>query len=101
MADKIIKMRIFEDDSQKMNLSVKDIGGDIMVVSQFTLYGDCKKGNRPSFIKSARPKKADLYYNKFIKYLQEKRFKVETGKFGEFMEVELVNSGPTTIVLDV
>ena len=101
MADKIINMRIFEDDNQKMNLSVKDTGGEIMVISQFTLYGDSRKGNRPSFIKSARPDKADLYYNKFIEYLRSQGFQVETGKFGEFMEVELVNSGPTTIILDV
>ena len=101
MADKIINMRIFEDDNQKMNLSVKDTGGEIMVVSQFTLYGDCKKGNRPSFIKSARPEKADLYYNKFIEYMRSNGFKVATGKFGESMEVELVNNGPTTIVLDI
>ncbi len=101
MADKIINMRIFEDDRQKMNLSVKEVGGEIMVVSQFTLYGDCKRGNRPSFIKSARPEKAEKYYNKFIDILKDKEFKVATGKFGAFMEVNLINDGPTTIVLDI
>ncbi len=101
MADKIVNLRIFSDDEDKMNLSVKDVGGEIMVVSQFTLYGDCRKGNRPSFIKSAKPKKAIPFYEKFVQYIREQGVKCATGKFGAMMEVELVNDGPVTIILDL
>jgi D-tyrosyl-tRNA(Tyr) deacylase len=100
MADRVTFLRIFDDGAGKMNLSVKDLAGEILVVSQFTLYGDAKGGNRPSFLESARPEKAVDYYDKFVTYLRENRFKVETGKFGATMEVELVNDGPTTIILD-
>jgi len=101
MADKISKLRIFEDSDEKMNLSLIDVEGEILVVSQFTLYGDTKKGNRPSFIESARPEKAIPYYEKFIRELKNKNLKVETGKFGADMQVELVNDGPVTIIIDL
>jgi len=94
IADKVINLRIFEDEKGKINLSIKDVGGEIMVVSQFTLYGDYKKGNRPSFIESAKAEKAALYYEKFVKYLQQQGISVATGKFAAKMEVELINDGP-------
>ncbi len=101
MADKIINLRIFSDEEEKMNLSVKDVGGEILVVSQFTLYGNCKKGNRPSFIESAKLEKAIPIYEKFVKYIREQEIKTETGEFGAMMEVELINDGPTTILIDL
>jgi len=101
MADKILKLRIFEDKEEKMNLSLEDVGGDILVVSQFTLYGDTRKGNRPSFIESARPEKAIPFYEKFIEKLGERNIKVESGQFGADMKVELINDGPVTIIIDL
>ncbi len=101
MADKIINLRIFEDKEGKMNLSLREVGGEILVVSQFTLYGNCVKGNRPSFIQSARPEKAIPIYEDFVKQLRESDIKVETGEFGGHMELELVNDGPTTIVYEI
>jgi len=101
MADKIEGLRIFTDENDKMNLSLKDVGGEILLVSQFTLYGDTKKGNRPSFIDLAKPIKAVPYYEKVVSLLKAKNFKVETGQFGAMMTVSLVNEGPTTIIIDL
>jgi len=101
MADKIADLRIFPDENDKMNLSLKDVGGEILLISQFTLYGDTKKGNRPSFIDSARPDKAIPMYEKIIDLLKEKELKVEAGRFGAKMSVSLINEGPTTIIIDL
>jgi len=101
LADKISDLRIFPDTEDKMNLSLKDIGGEILLVSQFTLYGDTKKGNRPGFTDSARPDKAVPYYEKVVELLRAKGLKVETGSFGAKMSVSLVNEGPCTIIIDL
>lgn len=100
MADKISGLRIFEDEDEKMNLSVEDIGGEILVVSQFTLYGDCRKGKRPSFTSAGKPDYANMMYEKFIAYLDEKGFNTQHGIFGADMKVELLNDGPVTLLLD-
>ncbi|HHV46051.1 MAG TPA: D-tyrosyl-tRNA(Tyr) deacylase [Tissierellia bacterium] len=100
MVDKVLGLRIFEDENGKMNLSVMDIKGEVLVVSQFTLYGDVRKGKRPSFTSSAYPDIAEEYYEKFINRCREKGIKTEHGVFGAHMDVSLVNSGPVTILID-
>ncbi len=98
--DKIVKMRIFPDENGKTNLSIKDVDGELLIVSQFTLYADCRKGNRPSFIKAGSPEHANMLYEKFIELCKEHISVVETGEFGADMKVSLENDGPFTIVLD-
>lgn len=98
-AQKVAKLRIFSDENDKMNLSVCDVGGEILVVSQFTLAGDCKKGTRPSFDKSAPPDEANRLYEYFIELLRQQNIPVFTGVFGAMMDVELVNDGPVTFIL--
>ena len=100
MADKLINLRIFEDENEKLNLSLMDVKGEILSISQFTLYANCKKGRRPSFVKAGNPQKAEEMYEEFIRVCKEKVPKVEHGVFGADMKVELLNDGPFTIVLD-
>jgi D-tyrosyl-tRNA(Tyr) deacylase len=100
LADKTIALRIFDDADGKMNLSLEDVGGALLVVSQFTLLGDCRKGRRPSFVGAAQPEHAEKLYNVFIAAAGSRRVRVETGKFRAMMEVELVNDGPVTLILE-
>nr|WP_058486121.1 D-aminoacyl-tRNA deacylase [Defluviitalea phaphyphila] len=100
MLDKIINLRIFEDNEGKMNLSLKDVGGELLIVPNFTLYGDARKGKRPSYSKGASPNVAEKIYNTFIEKAKQMGVKVEQGKFRAHMEVSLVNDGPVTILLD-
>ena len=101
MTKKIINLRIFNDDEGKMNRSVQDVAGDILLVSQFTLHGSTKKGNRPSFIKAAKPDFANVMYERLIKVLEQTLGKeIQTGEFGGNMKVSLINDGPTTIIID-
>lgn len=100
MADKVPNLRIFEDDQGKMNLSLKDVGGDILAVSQFTLYGDARGSRRPSFIQAARPEEANARYEQLIAAWRAQGLRVETGRFRADMQVALVNDGPVTILMD-
>ncbi|MFC5447213.1 D-aminoacyl-tRNA deacylase [Paenibacillus aestuarii] len=100
LADKVSGLRIFEDEAGKMNLSVLETGGQILSVSQFTLYGDCRKGKRPNFMAAARPEQAEPLYEKFNELLRAQGLHVETGVFGAMMDVQLVNWGPVTLIVD-
>ena len=101
MSNKIINLRIFNDEEGKMNKSLLDVGGNILLISQFTLHGSTKKGNRPSFIKAAKPEYANQMYEKFIEVLENSLGKkIQTGEFGGDMKVSLINDGPTTIIID-
>lgn len=100
LIDKVINLRIFEDEAGKMNLSLADIGGELLVVSQFTLYGDTRRGRRPSYIEAAPPEKANRLYEFFVTEARQQIEIVETGRFQAMMDVELVNDGPVTILLD-
>lgn len=100
LADKLCSLRIFDDENDKINLSLDDVSGEILVVSQFTLYGNCRKGRRPEFLSAARPELAIPLYEKFIELCREKGYRVATGEFGAHMEVESVNNGPFTLIVD-
>jgi D-tyrosyl-tRNA(Tyr) deacylase len=102
VADKCSSLRIFEDENRKMNLSLQDIGGEVLVISQFTLYGDTRKGNRPNFTEAAKPELAVPLYNKFIERMKENlgEDKIKVGIFGEMMEVKIINDGPVTVIVE-
>lgn len=100
IADKIIKLRIFSDENDKMNLSLEDVGGSMLVISQFTLYGDCSHGRRPYFGNAMEPVSANEMYEKFVVYIREQGIHTETGEFGADMKVSLTNDGPVTIILE-
>ena len=100
IADKIIMLRIFSDENDKMNLSLEDVGGSMLVISQFTLYGDCSHGRRPYFGNAMEPVSANEMYEKFVAYIREQGIHTETGEFGADMKVSLTNDGPVTIILE-
>lgn len=101
LGDKILKLRVFDDEDGKMNLSVQDVGGEILVIPQFTLYGDYEQGNRPSYFEAAGPDKADQLYEEMVAYFKENsHLNIETGQFGAYMDVQLHNDGPVTLVME-
>jgi D-aminoacyl-tRNA deacylase len=101
MADKVLGLRVFADEEGKMNLALEDVGGDLLVISQFTLYGDTRKGRRPSFVRAAPPESATALYDHFVRTLRARTGRrVEAGEFGAMMDVELVNDGPVTLILE-
>ena len=100
LADKLTGLRIFEDEDGKMNRGLETVNGEILVISQFTLYGNCRKGRRPEFLSAARPEIAIPMYEKFVAICREKGYHVETGEFGAYMEVESLNDGPFTLIVD-
>ena len=100
LADKLTGLRIFEDENGKMNRGLEEVNGQLLIVSQFTLYGNCKKGRRPDFLAAARPEVAIPLYEKFVALCREKGFHTETGEFGAYMQVDSLNDGPLTIILD-
>ena len=100
LAEKVAGLRVFEDDDRKMNLALNDVDGQMLVVSQFTLFGDCRKGRRPSFVGAARPEKAERLYESFVAEVRGRGIHVETGRFQTHMDVRLVNDGPVTLLLD-
>ena len=100
LAEKCVNLRIFRDEQQKMNKSALDIQAELLSISQFTLYGDCRRGRRPSFIEAADPEKGEFLYNRFNYWLKESKLKVETGKFGAMMDLEFLNDGPVTLIIE-
>ncbi|TCT27094.1 D-tyrosyl-tRNA(Tyr) deacylase [Melghiribacillus thermohalophilus] len=100
LAEKVANLRIFEDEAERMNLSVKDVGGSVLSVSQFTLYGDCRKGRRPNFMDAAKPEPAEKLYKAFNQFVKDQGVPVQTGEFGAMMDVSLVNDGPVTLIID-
>jgi len=100
LAEKCVNLRIYENDEGKFHFSLQDIQGEILVISQFTLFGDCRKGRRPSFTEAALPEQAELLYNRFVEILQDKKLKIETGVFAAQMLVNIQNSGPVTLIID-
>ncbi|MBB2481709.1 D-tyrosyl-tRNA(Tyr) deacylase [Bacillus sp. APMAM] len=100
VADKIVHLRVFEDENEKMNYSLLDVGGQILSISQFTLYGDCRKGRRPNFMDAARPEHALSIYEYFNECLRKADIHVETGEFGAMMDVKLINDGPVTLIVE-
>lgn len=98
--DKVVNLRIFEDEEDRMNLSLNDIKGEILIISQFTLYGDCRRGRRPNFMNSMGPKEAEELYKKFLEMMKETGLKIQCGEFGADMKVSIENDGPVTILLE-